>query len=366
MLLTHAAKDSCAILLTLHLLDSRSLMETFSVFLAQRSKTLHIFLGKHPESVGRTDSHHTSPSDPQTNGHPPEYNAKVKSPKRRIREVRQSAEVALDTISRTLKTARDIFQNTAPSRHSMISGVLEYIQSDTSNNTAVVHELPAELLLTTQTLLTTLPSSTHFLLLPPNLRSYKPFVDLSSSSSSIPQERFGSKLEEWFGQALKKLEATMKNWFSELESVQEVWNVRWWIRKWVATTSKLEAHEQIYLKNLVDGVSKHRMVVIWKAILADAATNFQTKMESSMSLMDGSDANAIGMHHIQVLKLIINFTSHTYSQMPHPWSTCLLRPLFQRFRKEDPVHRWSARLSRNINPLCNGKFAAGRCPWMTS
>jgi hypothetical protein len=296
MLLTHLEKDTCATLLTLHLLDSQSLLETFSIYLTQRSKTLHTFLGKHPDSSGSMASHHASPNGPQANGRPPEYNVKVRSPKRRIREVRQSTEVALDTISRTLRTAREVFQNTPPSRHSMISGVLEYIQSDTSNNAAATaHALPAELLLTTQTLLTALPSSTHFLLLPPNLRSYKPFVDLSSSTSSMPQERFTQKLNEWFRQALDKLHATVESWFSELESVQEVWSVRSWIRKWVATTSRLEAHEQIHLKNLLDDMSRQRMVVIWKAVLADAAQNFQSKLESCMSdLVNGSDANAIG------------------------------------------------------------------------
>lgn len=296
MLLMHLEKDTCATLLTLHLLDSQSLLETFSIYLTQRSKTLHAFLAKHQDSLGSMASHHANSNGSQTNGRSPEYNFKIRSPKRRIREVRQSTEVALDTVSRTLRTAREVFQNTPPSRHSMISGVLEYIQSDTSNNsTTITLSLPAELLLTTQTLLTALPSSTHFLLLPPNLRSYKPFVDLSSSTSSMSQERFTQKLDEWFRQALDKLQAAVESWFSELESVQEVWSVRSWIRKWVATTSKLEAHEQIHLKNLLDDMSRQRIVVIWKAVLADTAQNFENKLESSMSdLVNGLDANAIG------------------------------------------------------------------------
>jgi len=111
----------------------------------------------------------------------------------------------------------------------------------------------------------------------------------------MPQERFTQKLDEWFKQALDKLQATVESWFSELESVQEVWSVRSWIRKWVATTSRLEAHEQIHLKNLLDDMSRQRMVVIWKAVLADAAQNFQNKLESSLSdPVNGSDINTIG------------------------------------------------------------------------
>jgi len=170
---------------------------------------------------------------------------------------------------------------------------LEYIQSDIPNDTSATHTLPAELLLTTQTLLTALPSSTHFLLLPPNLRSYKPYVDLSSSSASMPQDRFVQKLDEWFRQASKKLQGTVQSWFCTLESVQEVWSTRSWIRKWVATMSRLEQHEQTYLKSLLDDLSRQRMVVIWKVVLADAASDFQDKLESSVSdLMESSNAKA--------------------------------------------------------------------------
>lgn len=172
----------------------------------------------------------------------------------------------------------------------MIIGVLEYIQSDTPNITAATHALPAELLLTTQTLLTALPSSTHFLLLPPNIRSYKPYIDLSSSSTSVPQDGFVQKLDEWFKQASKMLQETVKIWFGKLESVQEVWSIRSWIRKWVATTSRLEQYEEAHLKILLDDLSRQRMVVIWKAVLTDAAIEFQVKLEASISnLMEGSD-----------------------------------------------------------------------------
>ena len=216
-------------------------------------------------------------------------------------------EVALDTISRTLKTARDIFQNSSPSRGSMIIAVLEYIQSDIPNDTSATHALPAELLLTTQTLLTALPSSTHFLLLPPNLRSYKPFIDLTSSSTSMPQEHFVQVLDGWFRQSSKKLQGTVESWFSELESVQEVWSIRSWIRKWVATTSRLEQHEQVYLKILLDDLSRQRMVVIWKAILADAANDFQDKLESSISdLIESSDAKVAGTEANSNIRVITN------------------------------------------------------------
>lgn len=297
-------QDTCATLLTLYLLDSRSVTETLSVLLAQRSKIFYTALGNHPETLSPAELHHVDSNNP-ANGHLPDLKGGAKSPKRRIREVRQSTEVALDIISRTIKAAREIFGTVPPSHHSMITGVLEYIQSDTPHSTAE-SALPTELLLTTQTLLTALPSSTHFLLLPPDLRSYKPYVDLSTSSSSLPPQRFAQLLDEWFQQASKKLQHVMETWFSDLESVQEVWSVRMGIRKWVVTTSKLEAHEQTHLKVLLDDLSRQRMVAIWQAVLAAAANEFQHKLVSSLSkLVKGSDANAIGAERVKISKPII-------------------------------------------------------------
>jgi hypothetical protein len=111
----------------------------------------------------------------------------------------------------------------------------------------------------------------------------------------MPQDRFVQKLDDWFRQATNKLQGTVESWFGGLESVQEVWSVRSWIRKWVATISKLEQHEQTHLKILLDDLSRQRMVVIWKAVLAEAANDFQDKLKSSIShLMEGPDVNAIG------------------------------------------------------------------------
>jgi len=123
----------------------------------------------------------------------------------------------------------------------------------------------------------------------------------------MPQEHFVQVLDGWFRQSSKKLQGTVESWFSELESVQEVWSIRSWIRKWVATTSRLEQHEQVYLKILLDDLSRQRMVMIWKAILADAANDFQDKLESSISdLIESSDAKVAGTEANSNIRVITN------------------------------------------------------------
>lgn len=281
-------KDACATALTLHLLDSRPLTETLSAFLAQRSKAFHATLVK-PQGP---KSH---PGGSKSNGHAPEWKGSTKSPKRRVHEVRKASETALDFVSGTVKTARDVFQDVSKPKCSMITRVLEYIQSDLTRDSISAHGLPPELLLNTQTLLTSLPSSTHFLLLPLNLRTYKPYVDLSSSSSHVPQERFVEKLDEWFKQSTKKLHDILEEWFSGLETVKDVWRIRSWIWTWTAFASNLEIDEKAHIRSVFDGISRQRIIAIWKFALSEAERNFRDKLDMALSdLRGGSDDDMAG------------------------------------------------------------------------
>jgi len=280
-----STEDTCATLLTLHLLDSRPLTETLSVLLGQRSKTLHTMLSWTSESSDYPSPHGASYSR-QTNGHVPEKLKLGKSQTgfRRIpiREVKQATQTALDAISRTVKVARSIFQDDS-SQRSMIGIILEYIQSDSPDPSAYSKTLPSELQLTTQTLLMTLPSSTHFLLLPPNLRFYKPYVDLASSSSFVPQAQFAQKLDEWFLKSTKNLQTAVQRWFSDLQSVKEVWNIRSSIWKWISSSSGLGAQETARLKSIFDDVCHKRVIGIWKLALVDAEKAFRDQLSSAAS-----------------------------------------------------------------------------------
>ncbi|KAJ7161400.1 hypothetical protein C8R43DRAFT_1063548 [Mycena crocata] len=277
---TTSAEDACAALLTLHLLDSRPLAETLSVFLAQRSKTLLAMLSR------TTENSPISPLSPsisrRANGHVPgKPPASATTRKGSVREVKAATQAALDAIVRTLTTSRSIFEE-AESTQSMIGAVLEYIQSDSTSSDA--KSLPSELQLTTQTLLTTLPSSTHFLLLPPSLRSYKPYVDLTSSSSLIEQAYFIRVVDEWFQTSNRSLEVAASKWFSDLHTVAEVWTLRSSIRQWIDASS-LKQDETNTLKSIFDGAAQQRVINIWKLALSDAEDAFQLQLAAATTLL---------------------------------------------------------------------------------
>ncbi|KAJ7751297.1 Vps51/Vps67 domain-containing protein [Mycena maculata] len=277
---TASAEDACAALLTLHLLDSRPLTETLSVFLGQRSKTLLAMLSRTSEnspisplsaSLSRRPNGHVPEKGP-----PPSNNRKTS-----VREVREATQMALDAMVKTLTTFRSVFEE-AESKPSMIGTVLEYIQSDSPGPDVNSKSLPSELQLTTQTLLSTLPSSTHFLLLPPSLRSYKPYVDLTSSSSLIEQAHFSHVLDEWFQTSNRTLQVAASKWFSDLHTVAEVWTLRSSIRQWI-DSSGLKPEEKDTLKSIFDSAAQQRVLNIWKLALSDAEDAFQLQLAAATS-----------------------------------------------------------------------------------
>ncbi|KAF9459829.1 hypothetical protein BDZ94DRAFT_1198976 [Collybia nuda] len=270
-----AVEDTCAALLTLHLLDSRPLMETFSVFLGQRTRTLQTMVSWNYQS----DVPNTS--DKQINGEPLELKVNVLSEFRRnpVNKIREATHTALGVISQTCTTARNIFHDHHP-QAPLVRRVLEYIQSDSS--TLLPMSLPPELRLTTQTLLTTLPSSTHLLLLPQSLRSYKPYVDLNSPASSIQQSQFAQRLGEWFHRSSMTLYTAVETWFDKLESIKELWSVRSSTRVWLLS-SQLEQEEIAQLISGLDGLCQQRAIAIWRLKLGVALKIFEERLDSATS-----------------------------------------------------------------------------------
>ncbi|KAG6910534.1 hypothetical protein DXG01_009953 [Tephrocybe rancida] len=281
-------EDTCSTLLTLHLLDSRPLMETLSVFLAQRSKTLRTLLS------WKYDSDSAESQTKKQNGHAlgsRQPTVVVSEFRRRpVKEIKEATRTALDAISQTVKTAQSVFQEEADgSQPSLIRRVLEYIQSDLPTPPQA-QTLPTELCLTTQTLLTTLPSSTHFLLLPPDLKSYKPYVDLNSSSSSIQHSQFAQKLDEWLRKSTADLHKAVTRWFSELHSVKELWSVRASTQRWLLA-SGLRKDEVTQMAKTVDELCRHRVVEIWKLKLEGSLDSFGRRLDSTLlSLAEGGKA----------------------------------------------------------------------------
>lgn len=270
-------------------MDSRPLHDTLDSAFSQRSKTLSAALAAKNEAGPSI----MSPSDPKhsANGRIvfsfSQDTSTSSLARPRIREVKESLYNALTIISQTMHIARGVFDG--KSGPSLIERVLEFIQSDVDKST----DFPHELHLTTQTLLTNVTSTAHFQLLPRNLQSYKPYVDLTSSSTSLRQERFLEQLNSWFRQSIKLLQDAVERWFEELETVKEVWSVRIASRKWI-NVSTLEQGEKAEVLEMVDQICRERVVKIWRSTLKTAAATFETSLEISLRSI-GSGELDMGM-----------------------------------------------------------------------
>jgi hypothetical protein len=174
-----------------------------------------------------------------------------------------------------MNVARGIFDGS--SGRALIERVLEFIQSDADKNA----NIPTELQLTTQTLLLNVTSTAHFQLLPQNLQSYKPYVDLTSSSTSLRREQFLTQLNDWFLQSTKLLQNAIHDWFKELETVKEVWSVRVASRKWTNATTLTE-REKMRVSDMVDQICRERIVEIWMSMLKATSATFETTLDVSL------------------------------------------------------------------------------------
>ncbi|KAG9314052.1 hypothetical protein JVU11DRAFT_4831 [Chiua virens] len=269
--------DTCATLLTLHILDSRPLMDTLMICLSQRSRTLNSLLAKGP-GVPELPS-----NGMVANGGPPEAQKPIKlSAKTTALAVNSASRITLEAISQTLYTARAVF-GTSDSTRGLAASVLDSIQSEHSFTPSA--NLPPELLLNTQTVLNSLPSSTYVSLLPANIRSYRPFVDLSSASSSLPQDALRDKLGNWFDQSMANFRTVFDKWLGSLDAVSSVWKIRSSLRKWVIRSGLL-AHEKVNLNELLDEVFRIRITEIWKVVLSRSEREF---LESLSSLGSETD-----------------------------------------------------------------------------
>ncbi|KAJ3808296.1 hypothetical protein F5876DRAFT_78879 [Lentinula aff. lateritia] len=251
---TTPSQTTCATLITLHLLDSRPLSETLTALLDQRSKSLHAIFSKTP------------------------------TPRSSVREIKKCILVALQAISQTIQTSRDVFQS-QDAQLSLIRATLKFIQTDCVPSFG----LPVELQLTTQSLLSNLPSSSLFSALPQNLTSYKPHVDIYSQFSSLPPAHLDNKISEWFQRSTDALRISCQTWLSDTNSVKVIWSIRNSVRMWLQSSSTLESSETGHLNYLLDDVCCEYIAKIWRTRLSNAETAFRDQLTFAVaSIKDSS------------------------------------------------------------------------------
>lgn len=233
-------------------------------YLSQRTRTMHTLVSKRSSIAAVVIPNGISTI--RTNGHPPGTSKLAKttgmSPKDRLQEVKSSLLIIVEVISRTVNSARDVFQCRKPTRPALAVRVLEQMHAESPAASGPETALPSELALDTQTILAGLPSSSYFALLPTSVRSYKPYVELSSASSSVPESFLEDKLRTWFDQSCSTLRDALDRWLLELESVKSIWTIRSSLRKWLLDSGLVKA-EQTTLHNLLEEAVRQRITAIW-------------------------------------------------------------------------------------------------------
>ncbi|KAF8347098.1 Vps51/Vps67 domain-containing protein [Amanita rubescens] len=241
------SEDACAALVSLCLLDSRPLTDAFSDFLNQRTRALVGALSHHSNSISFAISSQTSP----------------------VQDVKDAMQTVLLIVVHTVKLARDIFDNEAPAR-SMMYNVLKFMQPD-SDESAGSAVLPSELCLSTLSVLATLPSPIQLQLLPPNLKTYKPYVDLGSSFSMISQVDLSTKLDKWLTESINKMKSSFQPWLERLQSVKDVWCIK-------TSGSQTKPKEALLILNALDDHFRQRILELWKIGLQNAHEMFSMEL----------------------------------------------------------------------------------------
>ncbi|TBU34734.1 hypothetical protein BD311DRAFT_802305 [Dichomitus squalens] len=269
--------EVCATLLTLHLLESRPLPETLTIYLAQRTKMLSGLLTRNAST-----SANGSATDAKPNGRVSNRPRKVV-----LRETKQKAEALLDAISRTVSTARTVFADYGSTSPSLMKQALQFFQAPSDNP----ESLPPELQLTTQIILTTLPSSSHLLLLPQSIRTYKPYIDSATALTPALQPQLRDKLEGWFKKMIKDAREALADWFASLETIGEVWDVRGSLLTWLSGTQGLESPERQELKSIINLASQNQATSVWKSALGLLEVSFRDAVTSAMRALEQEAAD---------------------------------------------------------------------------
>lgn len=274
-------QEVCATLLTLHLLDARPIPDMLSIYLAQRTKTLSGLLTRNASTSANGNA-----TDSKPNGKTPHRPRKVV-----VKEAKRNAETVLEAVSRTVGTARLMFADAPSGDSSLMKAALHFFQVPTDS----LAQLPPELQLSTQLLLSSLPSSSHLLLLPQNVRAYKPYVDNTALLSSSLQTQLRDKLRAWFNRALQELHDALADWFSPLESIQEVWSVRSALLQWLNSAEGLDQSERQELESVINTASLTQATAVWKTALGRLEASFRDAIAAATTaLAEATDEHILG------------------------------------------------------------------------
>ncbi|KAL5535843.1 hypothetical protein ACEPAF_3937 [Sanghuangporus sanghuang] len=303
-------QDLCSAMFTLHLLDSLPLPDALDVFLKQRSRTLqHLY-----QTINESWEKHLDTSSIQ-----------AENERKSVWDIIRSV---LGCVVGTVGNARAVFGEGPDESPSMIMLMLVSTQADSPHPT---FSLPQELRLSSQAVISSLPSASHFQALPADIRTYKPFIDLESPSSRIREDALNSRLRAWFTKATDHLHESSGPWLSHLQTIKKVWGLRLAAMNWLSVSSDLLVPEDTeVLSLLVDEVCRSRVQALWKAILKKISSSFRESLESMVLAISELQGDAyLDLSPVEYLLSAPTVSSLTQSS----FNASLAQSSFRRFKQ---------------------------------
>lgn len=240
------------------------------------------------------------PSDPSQRKRPPRLRKAV------VRSVQSKLEAVLEIISSTVGVARNLFVGSSGQKP-LLADVLSFIQADPVPLTG---DLPSDLRLTTPVLLSTLPSSGHFTQLPPNIKSYRPYID-DGVISTLSGDSLSNKLRQWFSKASEDIKQALGKWLSDLHTVTEIWTFRAAILRWSSSADGLEEYEKTSLVTILDEACLKQASAVWKDTLDSATAEFRDLLSCALGeLRDSTPTSLLGNFHPIIHYILYKHNQH--------------------------------------------------------
>jgi conserved oligomeric Golgi complex subunit 1 len=244
------------------------------VFTTQRSKSLNQIISRRLDSASPTKTNRTAIADSL-------FKSSEKARRTaEVHAVRVAVHSILDIMSSTVGLSRVVFGDKNGSNPALMRLTLAFVETDGTSPDA--QALPDSLRLSTSRLLGKLTSSAHTPL-PHAIKSYKPYIDSTSNSTSVKQQDLAAKLNGWFRSSLDQLSSALHEWISGLRSARQIWSLLSWFRKHVEASTYFQDDEKSQLCSAMELVCKKRIVSIWTSTLKDQRDVFRAHLQSALT-----------------------------------------------------------------------------------
>ncbi|KAG8844929.1 hypothetical protein FRB91_002211 [Serendipita sp. 411] len=248
-------------IISLVLLDSRSLSDTLGELLAQRTKSIQAFFSSSNKNEIQENGEAESPENKRTRS-------------QRVRDAKRIFRQAIDLLAETVHTVRSIYSTSSNSSHSTIQSLLVEIQSDAD-----------ESLISTRKVLNALPSASLLdLYLPPSIKSYTHFIDTTGPSFQISPAFVSSKLETWFKKGLDAFNSRSKYWIDMLDSATDVEKVRISVLT-SPSLQHLSTQEKEILTRYIGETCNNRVTAIWKDAFVALHVSFEEALTKAVGII---------------------------------------------------------------------------------